>query len=368
MGEHDGERHYNRMGRGFILGCLAVSIFLGWKVFRPFTTAIASAAILDVVFYPVFARLARALGGRRTLAAGLTVLLVVICVIAPLSAVGVVFTKEALQLYTKVSVMAQDGSLDDLLRYRNYDHVEQWVKVHAPWLPVQSLDLKNTFVAMLSKIGARAGEYATAAATNLLAAVGTFAVVLFSLFFFLLDGGAFGRWLTGLVPLNRRHQEQLVRTFVGITKTAVTGSGLVAVAQGVLGGLAFWAVGLQGVLWGFVMCFTSIVPVVGTALVWVPAGILLLVQGHVGPGLFILAYGAVVISGVDNLIRMFIVKGPVAMSPLLIFFSVLGGIKVAGLLGVVFGPLITALVMTLLEIYRWEFMTPQDPAAQEPEP
>ena len=115
-------------------------------------------------------------------------------------------------------------------------------------------------------------------------------------------------------------------------------------------------VGFPGVLWGFVMAFTSLVPVIGTALIWVPAGLMLLLQGQTGAGIFILVWGAVVISNSDNVIRLFVVKGPVRMHPLLLFFAIMGGLKIAGLLGVVYGPLVLAMVQALLEIFRAEFM------------
>ena len=136
----------------------------------------------------------------------------------------------------------------------------------------------------------------------------------------------------------------------------MTGSGVVAIVQGLLGGLAFWGVGLPGALWGSVMAFMSLVPVVGCAIIWIPASLVLFAQGNTGAGIFLLLWGVLVISSVDNVIRVFVVKGPVEMHPLLIFFSVVGGIQFAGLLGVVFGPLIVAVVQSLLEIFRGEFM------------
>jgi predicted PurR-regulated permease PerM len=359
------DRQYDRTGHLFILGALAVALYFAWKVFQTFFSAIAIAAILDVVFYPLYARLSASFGGRRALAAGVTVLVVVLSVILPLIGMGILFTKQALDLYQSLSVKAQDGSLDSILRFRDWSAVEAWLAAHAPWLDTQALNLKEVFLNFLQKVSGYGVAFGTAAASNVLAAAGTFAVVLFSLFFMLLDGTAFANWAWGLAPLTAAHRGELSRTFVGIIKSAVIGSGLVAIVQGVLGGVAFWLVGFPGILWGFVMVFTSLVPVIGTALVWVPAAVVLFVQGHSGAGLFILIWGTVVISGSDNVIRLFVVKGPVRMHPLLIFFSVMGGINLAGLLGVVYGPLILAMVQTLLEIFRGEFMGRPAPAPTE---
>jgi predicted PurR-regulated permease PerM len=350
------ESHYDRTGRLFILAALGVALWFAWKVLQPFFSAIAIAAVLDIVFYPLFARLVRALGGRRLLAAALTVVVVVLCVILPVLGMALLFTKEALDLYQTLGMKAQDGSLDTIMSFRNWEAVESWLVAHAPWLDVQALNLKGMFLSFLQKISGYGVALGTAAASNVLSAAGTFSVVLFSLFFVLLDGGAFVRWAWGLAPLNEEHRNVVSRTFIAIVKSAVLGSGLIALVQGILGGLAFWIVGFPGVLWGFVMVFTSLVPVVGTAMIWVPGVLILLVQGNFGAAAFLLFWGVAIISGSDNVIRMFVVKGPVRMHPLLIFFSVLGGINLAGLLGVVYGPLALAMVQTLLEIFRGEFM------------
>ncbi len=356
------DRQYDRAGRLFILGALGVSFYLGWKVFQPFFSAVALAAVLDIVFYPVFTRLKRALGGRRALAAGVTVLLVVLCVILPLIGMGVLFTKQALDLYQGLSAKAQNGAFDSILRFRDWEAVEGWLSAHAPWLDTRALNLKGVFLNFLQRVSGFGIAFGTAAASNVLAAVGTFAVVLFSLFFILLDGGRFARWAWSLAPLTDEHREVVSRTFIEIIKSAVLGSGLVAVVQGILGGLAFWIVGLPGVLWGFVMVFTSLVPVIGTALIWGPAGAVLLLQGRTAAGIFILVWGFAVISSSDNVVRLLVVKGPVHMHPLLLFFAIMGGIKIAGLLGVVYGPLVLAMIQTLLEIFRGEFVGQPAPA------
>jgi predicted PurR-regulated permease PerM len=351
-----GDQQYDRTGRLFILVALGVALFFAWKIFQPFFSAIAIAAILDIVFYPLFTRLKRAFGGRRALAASVTVLVVVLCVILPMIGMGILFTKQALDLYEGLSAKAQDGSLDAIMQFRDWSVVEGWLTTHAPWLDTHTLNLKGIFLNFLEKVSGYGVAVGTAVASNVLSAVGTFAVVLFSLFFVLLDGESFAAWAWGLAPLTDQHRGILSRTFVGIIKSAVFGSGVVGVVQGVLGGLAFMIVGLPGVLWGFVMAFTSLVPVIGTAVVWVPAGLILLLQGKTGAGIFILVWGAVVIANSDNVIRIFVVKGSVRMHPLLLFFAIMGGLNLAGILGIVYGPLVLAMVQALLEIFRVEFM------------
>jgi predicted PurR-regulated permease PerM len=354
---------HNRIGRVFILSALAVSLYLGWKMLRPFFSAVAIAAILDVIFYPLYARLTRAFGGRRKIASGITVLVVVLVVILPLIGMGILFTKQALDLYTGLSAKAQDGSYDSILRFRDWAAVENWLATHAPWLDVQALNLKGIFLIFIQRLGGFGVAFGTSAASNMLGAVGTFAVVVFSLFFILLDGAGFARWVWAMVPLDGRHREIVSRTFIEIVKSSVLGSGVVAIAQGILGGLAFWIVGLPAVLWGSIMAFMSLVPVVGTAIIWAPAGLVLLLQDRVGAGAFILIWGFAVISSADNVVRLFAIKGPVQMHPLLLFFSIMGGIKLSGLLGVIYGPLVLAMIQTLFGFFREEFL--ETPAPED---
>jgi len=359
------ERHYDRTGRYFILGALGIALFFAWKIIQPFFSAIAIAAILDIVFLPLFTRLKNAFGGRRALAASVTILAVVLSVILPLIGMGILFTKQALDLYEGLSVQAQDGSLDAILQFRDWSTVEGWLATHAPWLDTQALNLKGVFLNFLQKVSGYGVAFGTAVASNVLSALATFAVVLFSLFFILLDGPAFAAWAWGLAPLTDKHRGILSHTFIEIIKSAVFGSGVVGVVQGVLGGLAFMIVGFPGVLWGFVMALMSLVPVIGTAIVWVPAGLLLLLQGQTGAGIFILVWGAVVISNSDSVVRIFVVRGEVRMHPLLLFFAIMGGLKFAGLLGVIYGPLVLAMVQALLEISRVEFMGSRAAAGAE---
>jgi len=368
IGDQINDQHYNRTGRLFILGALGIALFFAWKLFQPFFSAIAIAAILDIVFYPFYARIKRLFGGRRALAASVTVLVVVLSVILPLIGMGILFTKQALDLYQALSVNALAGNLDAILQFRDWSTIEGWLATHAPWLDTQGLNLKGVFLNFLQKVSGFGVTLGTAVAANVLAAVGTFAVVLFSLFFILLDGAAFAEWAWGLAPLTEKHRHILSRTFVEIIKSAVLGSGVVGIVQGVLGGLAFMVVGFPGVLWGFVMAFMSLVPIIGTAIVWVPAGLVLLLQGHTGAGIFILVWGSVVISNSDNVIRLFVVKGPVRMHPLLLFFAIMGGLNLVGILGVVYGPLVLAMVQALLEIFRAEFMGRQAPALTQEQP
>ena len=181
--------------------------------------------------------------------------------------------------------------------------------------------------------------------------------MLFTFFFFIRDEESIIKYLLHLVPLSASQEEKIIAKIKAVAKSALLGTFVTAIAQGACGGFAFWISGLPGLFWGMVMAFASLIPMVGTALVWVPAAFYLFVSGHLGLGIFMVIWCVVVVGAIDNLVRPLFMQGSADMSTLLIFFAILGGINYFGLLGILYGPLIFGLAMVLLYIYDVEYET-----------
>lgn len=178
-------------------------------------------------------------------------------------------------------------------------------------------------------------------------------VALFTLFFMLRDGEGLVKLFAWLLPLERGYTERLVERAREVTFATMYGNVAVAIVQGLLVGLAFWVLGLPaGVLWGTVAAVLSLLPVVGAPIVWLPAGVLLLVHGHIGRGVALLLFGFLVISTVDNLLRAVLVSDRAQLHPLIVFFSVLGAIVVFGAAGVLIGPVLFVVCLSLIETAR----------------
>jgi predicted PurR-regulated permease PerM len=179
-----------------------------------------------------------------------------------------------------------------------------------------------------------------------------FFFTLLSLYYLFKDGDRlFGR-LKEILPIPTRERDLLILRFKEMVYATIYGGILIAIIQGVLGGVIFWILGISSpILWGTAMAFLSFIPIGGTALVWVPAAIVLLVQGAFLKGIILLGLGVFGISMVDNLLRPFFISSKTNIHPLLLFFAVLGGIQAFGLIGLVIGPLIVTLCLTLIEIY-----------------
>ncbi|MGZ3558043.1 MAG: AI-2E family transporter, partial [Thermodesulfobacteriota bacterium] len=182
--------------------------------------------------------------------------------------------------------------------------------------------------------------------------VAGFFFTLLSLYYLFKDGSQlFGR-LKEIVPLPCGQRDLLIQRFKDMIYATIYGGILIAIIQGFLGGLFFWILGLPSpIFWGTAMSLLSFIPIGGTALIWAPAGIILLIGGAVLKGLILLALGVFVISMVDNLLRPFFISAKTKIHPLLLFFAVLGGIQAFGLIGLVAGPLIATLFLTMVEIY-----------------
>ena len=197
-------------------------------------------------------------------------------------------------------------------------------------------------------------------------------VLLYTMFFFLTDGPALVRTVLAYLPLTESDKQRMLEKFVSVTRATLKGTVLIGAAQGALGGLAFWAVGIDGaIFWGTVMTVLSIIPGIGGALVWVPAAIILLAMGEVWQGITLAAFCALVVGSVDNLLRPVLVGRDTQMHELLIFFSALGGLVLFGAMGFILGPILAALFLTAWEMFgtafRGELAGPAPAAAAGPD-
>ncbi|MDD3497945.1 MAG: AI-2E family transporter [Candidatus Moranbacteria bacterium] len=191
---------------------------------------------------------------------------------------------------------------------------------------------------------------------NVIASVLWIFVMFFALYYFLIDGKKFIDKIMYLSPLKDKYEGELSFKFTSMTRATLKGTIIVGLVQGILGGLMFWIAGIPSyVIWGVIMTILSIIPAVGAGLVWGPAGIILLFIGNIWQGVFVLSFGILVISFIDNILRPKLVGNDTEMHPLLVFFATLGGLITFGIIGFVIGPVIMALFLSLWDIYGKEF-------------
>jgi len=328
----------------FVVG---VSVFF---VFQPFITAIIAAAILAALFKRPYHFLERVMRGHRGISAFLTCLLIVTMIVTPLFLVLSLAINEAGNLYT---MMTEESTLQTMIA--------------SVLATIQSIPYVNFFFDTATFDQARLIEEIKNLSQNALGILQSayqgvthfifwVFIMFFTLFYFLIDGKKTLKKIMTLSPLKNDHDKLLIEKFISISRATLKGTMVIGVIQGLLGGVTFWIAGVPSpAIWGVVMVLFSIIPMIGSTLIWLPAGIIMLLIGNIWEGVFILAMGAGVISVVDNILRPKLVGQDTQMHPLLIFFATLGGISAFGLPGFIMGPIIVSLFMALSEIYSIEF-------------
>lgn len=333
---------FSHLNTYFFLGLLALSGIAVFFIFQPFLTAILVAAILAVFFARPYARLRKMFGGSQGWAAMVTCLLAIVIVIVPLSLVLSLAVNEANDFYhsDQSSGLLQKGLI----------FLER--------VPVLGVDGERAekLSGSFQEMSKTAVGFLGAAYQSLAGFIVWIFVLFFSLFYFLIDGKRAVNYLMRLSPLRDEHEKLLFQKFISISRATLKGTLIIGIIQGILGGLAFLLAGVPSpIIWGIFMAFLSLIPMVGAGLIWFPAGVLLLMNGNIWEGTFILLFGIGVISTVDNILRPKLVGRDTQMHPLLVFLATLGGISVFGVSGFLIGPILLSLFMALADIYSSEY-------------
>jgi predicted PurR-regulated permease PerM len=337
----------------FILFLTVVSIYLLYQILLPFLSSIIWAILLAMVFYPLFQKLQRILKKREVISALVMTFLVFIVIVLPFSLLLASLANEVVDLYHRAEELIKTGQFQAYLEKAKEIPMLKWILARLG----EHIDLSQTdALPLILKNFKQISNFIFTQTTILLKGLSTFAAgfffTLLSLYYLFKDGSHLFKRLKEIVPLPSKEKDLLIQRFRNMIYATIYGGILIAIIQGLLGGLSFWALGLPSpIFWGTAMALLSFIPIGGTALIWGPAGILLLIGGAILKGLILLCVGVFVISMVDNLLRPFFVSSRTRIHPLLLFFAVLGGVQAFGLIGVVAGPLVVTLFLALIEIY-----------------
>lgn len=332
---------------------LAFSILaLGIALFAPFVSPLLWAGVLCYALYPLYRRAVRVTGGRRALSALVMCLILTVGVIAPLVYLSLRVAEDLTGGYRALVVTLSEGDLPLLESWRRYPILATLAEAIQNMERVTGTDLRMSIAENLAELGKMLVGQLTRMVTHALYVFVQLGMILLCAFYFFRDGEMMIDWIRTHLPMASDRQDVLARRFDEVVKGAVYGNTVIAVVEGVIGGLAFWSVGLpSAVLWGAVMAIFAYLPLLGAGLVWIPAAGYLFWQGAYLKGGFLVAVG-VVIAVLDYLVRTIVIGGHSHLHTLLVFFSVLGGLQFFGLVGIVAGPLVVAVGITLVESYR----------------
>jgi predicted PurR-regulated permease PerM len=338
-------------------GAVILLATLLYRIVSPFLVQIGWAAVLAICVHPWHARLARRFGDNR--GALVSTLVVTLLLIIPAAFVATAIISEGTQVVEDVKGMDKAAATE------KGHQIWEWARTHLPLPPAEEFRTRVTgFVASVAGgLAGRAGGLLKNAAGFLVDLV----LTLFILFFLLRDARSILAAVSRILPFDEEQRRRLIVLARDLVSASVTASLAIAVAQGLLGGILFAILGIRApVLWGVVMSFTSLIPLVGTGLVWVPAAAWLFLSGETVRGIVLVAVSVIVIGNVDNVLRPMLLSGRAQMPTLVIFLSLMGGVSAFGFIGIVLGPLVVATGLALLESYLPPSEVPVEAPPAEP--
>lgn len=331
-----------------LLVLLAVLGYLSYRIVSPFLTPIAWAIVLSVVFYPGYAFLARYLR-FKAVASVVTIILILTMIVTPIIFLSFMLIDEL----QGIAEQMNEGGLESIRQlYGKMQDTPAFQRI-ASFIGEQNIPTQDIMMDNIKKLGKGVIENLSIRITNVIATAINFLFMVFTIFFLFKDGPGFLSKARDYMPFSEEQKKRLETQVKDMIASTVYGGVVVAIVQGVLGGIAFYVVGIHSpVLWGIAMSVMSFVPLLGTFSIWGPNAVYLLAQGHFLQGLGLVLFGTFVISMVDNILKPLIIGSRTKMPTIVIFFSVLGGIKLFGLIGLIMGPLIMAVFLSIFEIFR----------------
>jgi len=338
----------------FVLILVVAVSALFLAVTWPLLQALLLGALLAGLCHPLFRWITRLFGGRRSLGAIVTLVILFIVVAGPLSAFLGVVVQQALAVSNQAIPWVQQH-FGAASTFNAHDWLAQRFPALADYVPSQA-----QLVESVGAVAKSIGGFLVTVASRMTATTAAFLlnlfVMVYAMFFFFRDGEKILEKIFYYLPLRDEDEGLMLQRFASITRATVKGTLVIGIIQGALAGVAFWIAGIDGsAFWGTIMAILSIIPGVGAALIWVPAVIYLIVTGQVLAGLLLLAWCAAVVGTVDNILRPILVGKDAKMPDLLILVGTLGGLFLFGPIGFIVGPIVCGLFLTVWEIYGATF-------------
>lgn len=339
-------------GAAFFIFLIFV-LYQAARLIAPFASALIWGSIIALGLYPLHKRVLALVKGKGGLAAIIMTVLSVVIVIGPAGALIAALASQAADLYHQAAVFVQGDKWADIW-YKMKTSVLGPILAH----PIsERLNLKDMVLRGLGEISAGiAGQFGDVIRNTLLFVLNFF-IMLFSLFFIFRDGGQFYSRVMELLPLSDARKQAVAHKLADTFYAVIYGMLLVAIFQGIMTGLGFAIFGVPfAVFWGAIAAFLALLPVGGTALVWVPGALYLMFTGSLLKGILLCAWGLLMVSLPDNLLKPLLIGRKAKLPTFFLFLAILGGLKVYGLLGILIGPLIVTLVTAFVQIYKEEYV------------
>ena len=335
------------------LAVVFLAFYLLYRILSPYLVTLAWAAILTILFHPLFKRLTKVFKQQRGVAAITMTIIVIFVIILPSGFILNLIAGEVVDIYNYSEAFVREGK-----HIAFFEGLKKVSLVQRIWeildrnFDMSQVNLNTLLLENLRKLSVYMAGQASKFIRGLSAGIFKFFLMTVALFFLFRDGEQLMEKIKALIPLSATEREKILKRIVDMIHATIYGGVVVALVQGTLGGLGFLMVGIPTPLfWGTVMAFFSFVPIFGTALVWFPAVVILFAQGTYLKAVILLMWGTLVVSLSDNILRPILIGGRTQVHILLLFFGILGGLRVFGLLGLIAGPLVITICLALIDIY-----------------
>ncbi|MBU1003607.1 MAG: AI-2E family transporter [Proteobacteria bacterium] len=327
------------------------ALYLAYRVFSPFLTPIVLASVLAAIFYPLFTRISRTMGGRDTFAAVVVLLIVFFCLFLPTFFFLTGLVTQAATSISEITTWLRSPGFEELLTKARVEMVLSWLQQKLPFIDFAGIDFQSGLIQFSRNVGQTMIGMGTSILGNAFTVLLQFVIMLFVLFFLLKEGRRMIEYVKYLSPLHEDQEDTIINNLRNVSRSVLVGGLLVALLQGVAGGVGLSFVGIPSLFWGTMMGFTSLVPVLGTGIVWVPATVYLFIVGQWQSAVFLLVWCGLGVTSIDTFLRPYFMKEASGMPLLYIFLSVIGGLQAFGPAGLLYGPLILSFTMVMLRIY-----------------
>jgi predicted PurR-regulated permease PerM len=338
-----------------IVAVVGVTILLFWAI-SPFFSVLIYAVLLTVIFSPVYTFFIKLFRGHSSWAAFVSTILLAIIILLPLSLFFILVAQEAVDAYRSI----QDQDISEYIAKIDLQKIDNlpFVNMNLEEL-ISTVDLEQQF-AVVQDILKNISSFLVVQSTSFLKSIGSnfikLILLLLTVFFLFKDGATMRDFVKSLSPLPLKYEDEVERKLKNTIYAIVVGGFGSAIIQGIAGAIGFAIAGVeQVVFFGTLMAFGALIPYFGPSVIWGPVALGLMITGEFGSGLFLMIWGLVLVSTVDNFIKPILIGNRAHLYPLATFFVVLGGLFVFGLKGIIFGPLILSLALSIYHIYRLEY-------------
>jgi len=341
----------------------AIIFYLFYQIIIPFFVPIAWAAVFAIIFYPLYQRITTKVKSD-SLSSLIVCGIIVLLIIGPMTYLFAALVNEAFDAVAHVNALSKSGELDNLLNFE-IPVIETVKEKLAPYYDISKINLDEIARNAINKTSAVVFTQSTWLVANATRTIFYFALMIFAMYYFFKDGEDIILKMKRLFPLSKEQIEVGFSQLRDVIQATMYGGVAIALLQGVLGGILFLVMGISSpVFWGALMAFLALIPIVGASMIYIPAGLIFIVGGSYVKGIIVILIGGLIISQVDNVLRPYLISGRTSLHPMLLFFTIMGGIAVFGLLGLVMGPMIAAAFTILLKVFDLR-LHPEDAVVTE---